>query len=48
MPPNTDVQELRHKLAKMKNKHTNLHLINERGEPLPQEVGCDGGIPPAS
>ena len=42
VPPNTDVRELRHKLAKLestswKGKHANLHLINERGELLPQE-----------
>ena len=37
VPPNTDAQELRHELAKMKGKHANLHLINERGQPLPQE-----------
>ena len=54
VPPDTDAQELRHELAKMKGKHANLHLINERGEPLPQEDvwgvmrGENVFIPPAS
>ena len=39
--PNTDPQKirarLRHKLAKKISPHANLHLINERGELLPEE-----------
>ena len=37
LPPNTDAEMLRHELAKKISPHTNLHLINERGELTPQE-----------